>query len=285
MSEIESRRIISERALGEQVPISVATAIAIESSLGLLEEAKDKQAPILERDQVVINLGTLFRNLMGSIPTEKRGFLTPYTLAETLAGEMRTIESLIIEGSEGRCMALFYQCSYNTLYRKYTKSLPKISNTVLQKDYDALESATLGELKESILTKPPIEYFDVDLSYKGGKTLMISHYPIDLLNRYNFQSLSLLESHTGAIKPPQIWYTKLKDGKDLKIIPFDRMTMQMFGDNVHFSPMPIKIRKTVYNIAVKNKWTGTSTKDFLIHSVVMNRDPALEVLVKDLYRH
>ncbi len=285
MSEIESRRIISERAIAENVPISIATGIAIESSLGLLEEANDEHAPVLDRDQLIINISTLFRNFIGSIPTEKRGFLTPFTLAESLAGEMRVIEQVINEGSEGRCMVVFYHCSYDTLYKKFTKSLPKISNTVLQKDYDSLEKATLGELKESILSKPPIEYYDVKIALKGGKTLMLSHYPVDLLNRYNFQSLSLLESHTGAIKPPQIWYTKLKDGKDLKIIPFDRMTMQMFGDGVHFSPMPIKIRKLLYNIAVKNKWTAITTKDMIIHSVTMNRDPALEVLVKDLYRH
>lgn len=285
MSDSESRQILADRAKSEKLPLSVATGIAIESALGLLEEAKDEHAPVLDRDLLMINVSTLFRNLHGAVLTEKRGFLNPYTVAEALATEMRTIESLIMEGSEGRCMVVFYQCSYKSLFKDFTKSLPKISNTVIQKDYDLLEFASLGELKDSIVSKPPIARYDTTIDQKGGKALILTHYPVDLLNRYNFQALSLLESHTGAIKPPQMWYTKLKDGADLKIIPFDRMTIQMFGDKVHFTPMPIKIRKTVYNLAVKDKWTALSTKDKLIHSITMNRDPALEVLVKDLYRH
>lgn len=284
MSDYESREIISNRALSNQ-PLSVATGIAIESALGQLEEAKDEKAPVLDRDLLLVNVSTLYRNLVGSIPTEKRGFLTPYTLAEALAGEMRGIESLIAEGSEGRCVTMFYQCSYKSLLRQFQNGLPKIDNTIIQKQAAALESATLGDLNDSIVSKPPIDKHDVKFPYNEGKTLLLSHYPVDLLNRFCFSALSLLESHTGAIKPPQVWYTKLNNGQDLKIIPFDRMTMQMFGDKVHFLPMHIKLRKKLYNIAVKNKWGPTTTKDMVIHSVTMNRDPALEALVKDLYRN
>jgi len=284
MSDTESRQILSERAVGPDTPISVATGIAIDSALGRLEEAKDEKAPVLDRDMLLVNVSTLFRNLMGAIPTEKRGFVNPYTAAEALANEMRVIEAVIAEGSEGRCAVLFYLCSYKSLYRSFTKGLPKISNTVIQKNYDAMEFSTLGELQDSIVSKPPIQKIDVKFPWTGGKVLLLSHYPVDLLNRYNFSAMSLLESHTGAIKPPQVWYTKLQAGKDLEVIPFDRMTLQMFGDNIHFSPMPIKIRKLLYNIATKNKWTPVTTKDMVIHSVVQNRDPALEVLVKDLYR-
>src|SRR5690606_22392271 len=118
---------------------------------------------------------------------------------------------------------------------------------------------------------------------KGSDGLILTHFPVDLLNRYRFKTLKLLESHTGAIKPFNVWNTKLKDGQGLDVIPFDRMTLQMFGDNAHFSPMHKKVRMTIYNLVVKNKWTYATTKDYVFYCIQQNRDPALEDLVRELY--
>ncbi|MNZ57992.1 hypothetical protein D3C78_759890 [compost metagenome] len=107
---------------------------------------------------------------------------------------------------------------------------------------------------------------------------------MDLLQRYKFSSLTLLESHTGAAKPPALWYTKLTNGKELEHIPFDRMTLQFFGDNGNlFTGYPIKFRRIMLDIAKKNRWTALTTKDYIIQSVKKAYEPELERLVLNLY--
>ena len=126
--------------------------------------------------------------------------------------------------------------------------------------------------------------FDLEFDRDNRTVLILTNYAIDLLQRYKFTSLSLLESHTGAVKPPAMWYTKLNNGKELTTIPFDRMTIQMFGDGSNlFSPFPIKIRRTMLTISEKNKWTPMTTKAYILDSVKKERDPTLEALILNLY--
>lgn len=284
MIDDRARAILSTREFYNEEPLSVATGIAIASCMGLLEEAKDIVPPITKMDVFLIHTRTIYRNLIGSVKTEDRKHLTPYVLAEILASELRVIEVLVSEVSEGRCAVEFYHCSYVSIMNDFSKSLPRIPNTPGQKLAVALEFATFKALKTDIMSKPPIHYWNRKFPEFGGRGLILTHFPVDLLNRYKFQTLALLESHTGAIKPPSVWNTKLREGLGLEQLPFDRMTMQMFGENTHFAPMPKAIRMVLFNIAVKNKWTHAVTKDFVIYCVTQNRDPALEVLVKDLYR-
>lgn len=278
-----ARGVLSSREFGAEEPLSIATSIAVDSFMGRIVEAKDEYAPILDHDLLYVHVRTIYRNILGSIRTADRAALTPYALAEAMATEMRVIETVAIEGSEGKCNTEFYHCSYASIMRDFPKSLPRTANTPGQKNALALEFSTYKALKKDIMLKPPIEYLNRKFSDKGGNCLLFSHYPVDLLNRYRFKSLKLLESHTGAIKPASMWNTKLKGGWDMEQIPFDRMHLQIFGDNIHFSPMDKKIRMRLFNIAVKNKWNHATTKDYVIHCVTMNRDPALEAFVKDLY--
>lgn len=279
----KSWQAISQRAVG-QFPISVATSLAIESFIGVLPEAPTDSPEINKRDLIKISVRTMFRNLFGSLVTEQKGDVEVYSLAETLANEMRTIESLIAEHSDGRCQTEFYYCSYMDLLNKFQKALVKVPNTPGQKYYANLEAGTCKALMKEVTGGSMVAQYVRDFSDSNASAVIVSHYPIDLLQRYRFQSLSLLESHTGAVKPPMMWNTKLQNGRELEILPFDRMTLQMFGDGVMFSPMPLKIRQRVYKIAVDKGWTPATTKEYVIRSIEENRDPALEVLVKDLYR-
>lgn len=278
-----SRDALSQRTMGN-FPISIATSQAIESFIGKLPEAPTADPEIRRRDLLMINIRTLIRNIFGSMDKDQRAKVDEYNVAESLIAEMRTIEGIITEESDGVCQTMFYYCSYDDFLRKFTKSIPKTANTILQKQNAASEMSVikyiLGEMKD----QAPVEKYTTDFPNIDADTAILTHYPIDLLQRYKFKSLVLLESHTGAVKPPMMWNTKLHEGRDLEIIPFDRMTLQIFGDNVLFVPMAVKIRQRVYKVATKNAWTPATTKDFAIYSIEQNRDPALEVLVKDLYR-
>lgn len=278
-----SRNTLAERTVGN-FPISIATSQAIESLIGKLPEAPTADPHIGHIDLLMVNVRTLIRNVFGSLDKEARKRVDEYNVAETLVAEMRTIEQIVTEESDGRCQTMFYYCSYDDFLRKYTKSIPKTANTLLQKQNAAAEHTTAQYLLNDFRDQAPIEKYVTDFPNIDARTAIMTHYPIDLLQRYKFKSLVLLESHTGAIKPPMMWNTKLSDGRELEIIPFDRMSLQVFGDNVLFVPMGIKIRQRVYKIAKDRAWTPATTKDYVIYSIEQNRDPALEVLVKDLYR-
>lgn len=278
-----SRVTLTERAVG-QFPISVATSLAIESLVGILPEAPAEKPPIQDYDVLWINMRTLFRNMIGAIETEKRKDLTEGTVTQYIVNEMRAIESICIEHGDGRFEVAFYVCSYTDLAYNFNKSVLKTPNTPGQKHSYLFEQAVLDEINREYQGFIPYMQLTRTFPEVNQRALLLSHYAIDLLQRYRFQEVALLESHTGAIKPAPMWNTKLHNGKELERIPFDKMTLQMFGDNVTFSPMAIKVRKKMVELAEKHKWTPMSTKDFVIHCVERNLDPALEALVKDLYR-
>lgn len=278
-----SRATLTERAVG-QFPISVATSLAIESLIGILPEAPAEKPPIHEYDVLWINMRTLIRNMLGALETEKRKQLTEPTVAQYIVNEMRAIESIAIEHGDGRFEVTFYFCSYTDLAYNFNKSILKTPNTPGQKHAYLFEQAVLEIIQREYAGQIPFYNLTRTFPEVNQRALLLSHYAIDLLQRYRFQDIALLESHTGAIKPAPMWNTKLHNGRELERIPFDKMTLQMFGDGVTFSPMAIKVRKKMVELSEKHKWTPMSTKDFVIHCVEQNRDPALEALVKDLYR-
>lgn len=277
-----AREVLANRAQG-QYPLSIATSLAIESLLGVLPDAPTDKPEVEEIDILMINVRTLFRNLMGAVDTELRSRLSEYAMAEAIAREFTTIESILSEKRNGRIIVQLYHCTYLDVLMKFKRGVPKLPETPGQKQYQNAETMTIDELSSNFPSAPMVKYntsFD-EVNLRGA---ILTHYPIDLLNRYKFTSLKLLESHTGAIKSPLLWNTKLKNGKELEMIPFDRMSLQIFGDGVTFSPAPIKIRRVLIELAKTNKWTPATTMDKVINDVVNHRDPALEVLVKESYR-
>lgn len=273
---------LAEREKG-QLPISIASSRALEGAFGILEEAPEAH-PIIHRvDALYVNLRTLIRNIAGSVESEVNAQLTAEDISATMANELQIIESAVQQVSNGKVAVVPYVCSYESLKRLYPKAMMKTTTTekmtfAFMREVNALNDFELN--RGWIHPKK----FDIDFEKDDRKTLILTNYAIDLLQKYKFTSLTLLESHTGAVKPPPMWYTKLNNGKDLKTIPFDRMTIQMFGDGSNlFSPFPIKIRRHMLAISEKNGWTPLTTKALILESVKKERDPVLESLILNLY--
>lgn len=281
---MEAIQAIDEREKGTQIPISIATALAIESSLGIMPEHETPDAPILKAGALYINLRTLFRNLMGSIDKEQRGVISPEDLSFAMINEMQAIETAIIKGSNGHCETVFYVCSYLGVPRRYPYATLKENKTKTS----AQEIAWLTEehALKALLEfggSQDIRLYDLDFDQDERNVFIITHYPIDLLNRYRFRALSLLESHTGAIKPPVQWYTKLTNGKELSHIPFDRMTLQVFGDGVTFLGQGIKTKRQLQELGAAKKWTSVTTKDLMASHIKQLKDPTFEGAILKLY--
>lgn len=262
-----SLEILAERVMSAP-GVSVGTTLALETILPTwpifdLERPKPKPVNIFDYKRVWINLATLFRNLYNACPREKVEFLQPAEAAEALFAEMETIYQAIRSATQNAVDVHYYWCDYRDLAKLYPRGMIRPVNTPKQIAFREKMVKTVERVVA--LAKANgldfISQYHTEIQPKTyGKTLMISHYPVDLLSEHRFGQLDLLESHTGVLKNKTLWYTKLFNGKTLSILPFCSLTLQVFGDDHFFKPQDAKIREAVLEIANKGKWSWMTTK-------------------------
>lgn len=284
------RYILSSRTLGENIPVSISTALAVESLLGQNPEAPDPDSKWEQIDILYVNTRTLVRNLLGSIATEsKKTDISVELVLEYVYQEMITIQSAIEEASYGDVKVAYYSPTYAEIYStsNYRHGTVREYNTPLQ-TYQALREkhVQLNISKYIADGDVTLTHIDVNtvLPRVPSRAALLTHYCVDLMSRYSFKTLHLLESHTGAFKGPQDWYTKLTGYKDRPPMPFDKATLQVFGDSATFRSSKIKLRRTFIDMAIQHKWTPMSTQDLVIHSAKMLNDPFFMTYVLELYK-
>lgn len=242
------------------IQISIGTSLAVEAAFGVYPDRPVEPAPVLSVKEVWFNLRTLFRNLQGCLPSEIKDRVIPGDLVPALVEEMTILESAVLRGSQGMARAVFYLCDYSSLRSKFPKANLKEPTTPKQLMQAALEQQTLRGLLDQGVSQD-LRTFRYELVGQHPESFIVTHLPVDLLSRYNFRKLELLESHTGNIKGYPQWHTKLTGGKELTNIPFGRFSLQVFGDNGHqFSPAPQSVRKEVLKLAEQHRWTTVTTE-------------------------
>lgn len=278
----------NERTLG-YFPISISTSLAFEGLFGYHPELPQQINPekplYLEYDKVCINVRTLIRNVLGSFETDARKRLTPKRVLGITKSEIVVIEEFLRTETNGNLIPWFYIDTQPRLNQRFGKANFRNPSTENQLAEFAIEKYVL----ESLLTDSQykqinkVEHdFPLDVT---ANALIITHHPVDLLNQYKFNRLAILESHTGKVKVRTDWYTKLKTlPREVTNVPFNKFTLQMFGDGTMFAPMPIKLRRYVIDIATKYKWNTTTSKDKIISDCKSERDPVFQQLVLDLFK-
>lgn len=271
------KEILAARVMGSTVPISIASALAIESIIGLSELAPTDDPQIKKIDTLLINIRTLVRNLLGAIEGDVKWDLPHDELIDIIKIEMSVIDGIVKDYSDGKVEAIFYHPSYVANYSGRFKygilKEPKQPKQIY--NFQAEEKVGEKIIKDKETIQLNILSLNSDLPKMDVKAIVMTHYPADLLSRYNFTELRLLESHTGAIKGVSLWNTKLQNGRSIPNIPFDRAMLQMFGDGVMFRPAAIKLRRAIVEIAAKHNWTPLSTETLVKHSVKQYKDPFL----------
>ena len=239
-----------DRELGDKVPVSIGTAIALEALLDLPRARKE--------DHMFMNMRTLWRNFYGSFADTTK--LKETQLLEPFLEELELIESTIVNGLDGNWTPVFYIMSAKSLAKQLPHAKLKIARTPKQIDYAAIETYVLSKVVDHNEWEERVQVFDTLVRGGNTKALMISHYPLDLLSKGRFKSLMLLESHTGAVKPREQWGTKLTTNKDYNDLPFNIMMVQLLGDgsNQLLSLGP-KFKKPLLEIAAKKKWHANTT--------------------------
>jgi len=274
-----------EERTKSQFPLSIATSLAIEGLFGIIVDNINPTPPWVNYTDLFVNVRTLMRNLVGALPPEANNAIQPGEYAAALIEEMTILQNIVGQYSKGRINVHYYACTYNSLTGFYPFAYFKEVKTDKQKLYALVENTTIDRIyqllgkEHSLVTR-----YDVNITQPGKATLLLSHYPIDLLNVRQTTELALLESHTGSVKLKHRWNSKLYNGKDLTIIPFDRMTIQLFGDHGGlFKPYPKDIRDKILAIAKQYKWHSATTRDRIMQSVQLSKEPALMVMVRKLY--
>lgn len=274
-----------------QFPLSIATSLALEGAFDILETGpKYPTPPIHNYDELWVNLRTLYRNIRGAMEREVAEKITHQEMYVQMIAELSALEGIIAQRTSGTMKIVFYACDYNNLTRLYPKALFKPIRTDKQAINASIENNVLAEVFKNEANRDfTLYHFDTRLTLmearKKPRVLIITHYPFDLLSRDEFATMDLLESHTGAIKKPPQWNTKLHNGKELERIPFNKMTIQLFGDSAGLlSPYPIAYRREMIEIANKYKWNSSVSKDRILLCVKMHHNASLQMLVSELYR-
>lgn len=280
-----SSEAIAMRVLG-QYPLSVPTSLAVESANGVHPEIVVETAPILRYEQLWVNLRTLYRNFMGSLPGDSARGLLPEEISQTLVEEMEQIVTLIRDGSRGGCQVQFYVSNYAGLELRYRFAVLRRDSTDNQKFYTAQQNKTLEWMAEQYKKgQLPVEIqsFDLKLRPKEKRRVaLLTHYPYDLVSAKNFGSLDLLESHTGKFKDRSLWYTKYHDGKALPFIPFREDFLQIFGDAETFRPLDIKLRREIIEVAQKYSWSAVTTHAKLLYGIEQIPNPYHVAVIKQI---
>jgi hypothetical protein len=238
---------VANREVGE-LPLSIGTSLAIEQLI---------KTPNEWPEQLWINIRTVIRNIVGALPPEVKNGLVGIDVYPTLSAELNFIKEHVYSETRTKTTVVYYYCDYSDLRIKFPSAILKEAKTPNQLDAIALETTIVQELFAQ--ASVDIKMFRTDIKADYSKIVMISHLPIDLLSAHFFHTVKLLESHTGTFKGKSEWNSKLTGGNKLLRIPFNKFTVQVFGDNNnHFNAMPISIKKIVLELADKKKWTTVS---------------------------
>lgn len=253
---------VEDREKGE-APLSIGTSLALESLCGFGEFPSD-DPPVKNYPELWVNLRTLFRNFYTAIDREFRKELGASDLVMGLVDDLHVLVSTLELKSVGRVKVVFYYCDFRSFEKEFPNAIWKKPKTALQVIEHELENKTIKLLlsDEYRPHEQDIRHFNVRFTGQTGNTLLLTHYPCDLLWRSHFAQLTLLESHTGHFKTRDQWYTKLTGGKRYERIPFNRLTIQVFGDgNLLFSSMNRKIKERLVELADQYRWTPLTTDE------------------------
>lgn len=231
------------RTLGENIALSVPTAGIFETTLN-----EDLRA---RPDGLIINGRTLWRNYWTSWKESERPLLKD--IYEEFFEEVETIMALL---NGMKISYMIYWPEYKNLDIKLPGSVLKTKKTDSVKAYEATEDV-IG--KQMIRRRLAIS-IDTLMPSANGNAWLITHLPIDLLNRYQFTSLKLLQSHTGKIIDPVNWNKTIFATEKYRRMPFNSFTLSIFGDrSKQFAGHSIKVRKRVFDLATDRKWTPLTT--------------------------
>lgn len=282
---MNKREAVNNREKGT-APLSIGTSLALESLCGFGEFENDK--PHIDKiDELRVNLRTLFRNFLGSIDKYVRETGRVSDFIDYFAEDLLILSTTIEQRSKGRVKVSFFLPKYTSagFNKRFPKGILKVPKTAKQ----VLEHNLEEDVLKLFMSKPEykerysVDSVDFDDKYRGDKTCILTNYPADLLNASHYSKLWLLESHSGGIKSNEQWYTKLTGGKNLHSIPFNKLTLQVFGDNnTLFSARERKLKTALIELSEQKGWSSVTTIEKVKFDIWRMQNGEEKALLKEL---
>jgi hypothetical protein len=276
---------VQQRERGH-TPCSIGTSLALES-LGGFGEYPATNPPLRHYAAVWFNLRTVFRNLYHAIATDARSDVSVDALCDGLIEDIEVIRSTIEHLAIKPVEVVFYYLDFKRLEREFPYGLIKTTFTVKQQQERQLTEETLAIVRSLNLFHTTTQCVEssVYLTQGRGAVALLTHFPVDLLSRKYFSSLTLLESHTGALKPPSQWYTKLTGAQRCHRLPFNRLTLQVMGDqSTMFLGYRPKVKQHLLTLAEREQWSPVTTIEKIRYGLKHMSDRALGQFFEQLLR-
>lgn len=271
--------------------LSIGTSLSFESVFKGTNAPYDPDRPIPNKidinnyDEIWINLFTLFRNIVSSVPSSSVSKLMPDDIAYVLAEEVELIQDVVKMQTSDSVRVVFYTSSYQNLKSNFKHAKLRDDNTEKQKQMTDLLKESIGIFyKMHALSKTFRHYklYIKDNDTSNKKILLLSNYAFDLLSHKNFSKMDLLESHTGVLKERSKWHTKYLDGKNMPRLPFNECFLQVFGDSQTFHPMDKVLRKDILDLAEKSNWNPLTTNERIRFTIGNLKNPYFVSILREM---
>lgn len=262
---------MAERTIG-MLPISVGSSLPFEN---LMTGTKRRRIQML-----MLNLSTIIRNAYQAYETKDRGTVDAPKLYQDVMQDLSGIYDVRNQIGTDRPEFVVYNCDYTKLASKYKHAKLWSPSTDAQRAYAVLVKETTKSVIAAL--KDHVVITDCELPKPINNTYVITHHIVDLVNA-NRSDVILLESHTGACKDSSLWHTKLTNGKNLDRIPFNQVSLQVFGDNsTDFKTNSLRVRSALLSIAEKHQWTAMTTLERVRLGIGMLEDRELRAVLQQM---
>ncbi|QKE54566.1 hypothetical protein ACSA002_2500 [Salmonella phage vB_SalM_SA002] len=240
---------MEQRTIG-MLPISVGTSLAFESLIA---------TPTQQIDNLMLNVGTIFRNAYQAYETKDRDRLTVDQLYQDVIQDLGGIYEVLNRiGKNKNPNMVAYYCSYAGLEKRFKLAKIWKPDTPKQLHYAALEDQVLKRLLSQL--RGHIRLCDHTIPNGIRNTYVLTHHIVDLVVPKGYGEITLIESHTAALKEKDQWYTKLTGSSKFVRIPFNPLTLQVFGDNsTNFKVNDFKYKVAIHALSEQYKWTPMTT--------------------------
>lgn len=272
----------SERTTG-YFPLSIATSLALEGALGIHPD--QPAGPKLLEDYTGhwVNVKTLFRNYYEAMGKDNIPMVDMKDLIDSFRQELDAYIDISQEQSKNNFKTTLYCPDYIGLEKRFPHALLRVDSTPNQVLFAKTMTLVLSQIirnEKELIKLYPLKITD----HQSTNTLMLTHYAYDLTTDA-FPTLSLLESHTGAIKDKSRWHTKFYNGKDLPMIPFREGCLSIFGDSQLFRPIGSLYRKTLVELGKKYNWSFATSKDKVNYGLNSLNDKFLAENLRMFLKH
>lgn len=224
---------------------------------------------------LAINFNTLVRNTVGSIkaPSVKD--------IGVIVAQLRKDVDYFQALARGtlQCELILFM-----LDGKYYRKMDGMANVEYRVVRDGTKMQQIEEIQLRSIKSFMLLHKDVVIKgehpfYKKPqlKGALISHVVMDLIPCH--ENVTLVESHTGAFKSVPQWSSKLNiRAEDRGIIPFNSITLNLFGDKYFVKPADKRLSIQVYDVAEKSHWNASTTRERVLFTLAQKASDVYELI-------